>query len=249
MGREGVRLGLRSGLGFLQPPCGSRGPTVDWPREPWSCHCLLYPPLSRVGNFSRAAARESQGGEDMPVPCSHICVCQAIPSQCLSGAGAPRFPSVVCGCGEEGLRPNSSPIALSVCSCALLLRLCRGVGEAERSAGGAWGPRMTGRRVAGAPDRNLEGGADTQVQADPPAGGGGVGVGMEALTFCQEGQTPEGQIHTPSLEGQIPNTPLIRLTDPQRDRHTGSFFPTWSILGWCLRALGELDGSGGTALA
>lgn len=79
--------------------------------------------------------------------------------------------------------------------------------------------------------------------------GVGVGVGMEAFTLRQEGQTPEGQIHTPSPEGQIPNTPLIRLTDPQRDRHRGSSFPTWSVLGCCLRALGEPNGSGGTALA
>lgn len=113
---------------------------------------------------------------------------------------------------------------------ALLLLLGVEVQVGQQSAGGAQGPRMARKSVAGPRDRDLEGGAETLVQTDPLAGGGGGGG-----TYC----APRG---SDTQRDRFP-TPLI---DSQTLRGTGAReqLPPLELLGCCWKALGELDGGG-----
>lgn len=67
---------------------------------------------------------------------------------------------------------------------------------------------------------------------------------MRTWTLHQEEQISRRTDIHPHPRGAESQYSTNRLTDPQRDRHRDISLSLWSILGWCFRALGELDESG-----
>lgn len=138
-GMRGTKAGAGANLGFLQPPNRGRGPTVDWPREPWSC------PVSSTHLFQAQPRDLLQGAyRRVPGPVGRVCGLSQL--LCVPG-NPPSTPEVIEGVTEaldgnplwfmdmgRGLRPNSN---LRNCTLHHTFARCSTAPAGHGGAGGA----------------------------------------------------------------------------------------------------------------